>query len=99
MFIDSVHAFGLNACRTLGVHPSAERPFCARESQHSYCPKDAPGGPSPSASLSAHPGGVGLTKRPFSRGRGTFVGPSGGWTGSHACSVPRSATLEHASLT
>jgi len=43
MFIDSVHAFGLNACRTLGVHPSAERPFCARENQHSYCPKDAPG--------------------------------------------------------
>ena len=98
-FIDSVHAFGLNASRALGAHPSSERPFRARENQHSYCLKEAPGRPIPGASLSAHPQGEGLTKRPLSRGRGTFVGPSGGCTGSHACSVPRSATLEHAGLT
>jgi hypothetical protein len=69
----------------------------ARENQRIYAPKGTPEANSPGGPLQAHRGGLRLTRRPLSRGWGTFLGPRGGWTGCRACSEPRSDPLGHVS--
>ena len=69
----------------------------ARGNQRIYAPKGPPEAISPGGPLQAHRGGMRLTRRPLSRGWGTFLGPRGGWTGCRACSEPRSDPLGHAS--
>ena len=69
----------------------------ARGNQRIYAPKGTPEAISPGGPLQAHRGGMRLTRRPLSRGWGTFLGPRGGWTGCRACSEPRSDPLGHAS--
>ena len=76
--------------------PLRER-HSARGNQRIYAPKGPPEAISPGGPLQAHRLGMQLTRRPLSRGRGTFLGPRGGWTGCRACSEPRSDPIGHAS--
>jgi hypothetical protein len=68
----------------------------APENPRIYAPKGPPAAISPAGPLQAHRGGMRLTRRQLSRGRGTFLGPRDGWTGYRACSEPRSDPLGHA---